>query len=220
MDLDANQAEKTEVTALIERAMQGDDSVWGEVYEKTRRYVYFMAIKTLRNEQDAQDIVHDVYIQVIRSIGQLYSADSFYGWLRSIIFSKCTDFAKKKKPSLIDDGDVQLEEIPEIDDKFLPDMILDSAETRRMIMELVDALPDAQRQSVLFYYYDEMTVDQIAALMECSAGTVKSRLNYARTKIKSGVEEYERIFGFRPVIYEVKLATGARLLKVQNKTHK
>ncbi|GHV17957.1 hypothetical protein FACS18949_07020 [Clostridia bacterium] len=184
--------ERTVVTALIERAMRGDDSVWGEVYEKTHRYVYFMTLKTLRNEQDAQDIAHDVYIQVIRSIGQLYSADSFYGWLRRIIFSKCTDFVKKKKPSLIDDGDTPLEEIPEVGEQFLPDMVLDSAETRRMVMELIDALPDAQRQAVLFYYYDEMTVDQIAELMACSAGTVKSRLNYARAKIKAGVEEHER----------------------------
>jgi RNA polymerase sigma factor (sigma-70 family) len=194
MDLNAkaNQDEKTEVTLLVERAMRGDDSVWGEVYEKTHRYVYYMTLKTLRNEQDAQDIAHDVYIQVIRSIGQLYSADSFYGWLRRIIFNKCTDFLKKKKPSLIDDGDTPLEEIPEVGEQFLPDAVLDSAEARRMIMELIDALPDAQRQSVLFYYYDEMTVDQIATLMECSAGTVKSRLNYARAKIKSGVEEHER----------------------------
>ncbi|MDR2899049.1 MAG: sigma-70 family RNA polymerase sigma factor [Clostridiales bacterium] len=192
MDLKARQDEKTAVTALIERAMQGDDSVWGEVYDKTRRYVYFIALKSLRNEQDAQDITQDVYIQVIRSIGQLYNADSFYGWLRRIIFSKCTDFMKKKKPVLAEDADVDLETAVQVDEAFLPESILDSAETRRMVMELVDALPDAQRQSVLFYYYDDMTVDQIAALMECSAGTVKSRLNYARTKIKSGVEEHER----------------------------
>jgi RNA polymerase sigma factor (sigma-70 family) len=192
MSTKTEQAEKAEVTILIERAMNGDDSVWGEVYEKTRRYVYFIALKFLRNEQDAEDITQDVYIQVIRSVGQLYSADSFYGWLRRIIFSKCTDFTKKKKPVLAEDIELDLDNSPEIDDAFLPDMVLDSAETRRMVMELIDALPDVQRQTVLFYYYDEMTVDQIAALMECSAGTVKSRLNYARAKIKEGVKEHER----------------------------
>jgi RNA polymerase sigma factor (sigma-70 family) len=191
MDVNAKQNEKTEVTALIKRAMDGDDSVWGEVYEKTHRYVYFIARKTLRNEQDAEDITHDVYIQIIRSIKELYSADSFYGWLRRIIFSKCTDLMKKKKPVLAEDAEV-VETSIEVDEAFLPDMVLDSAETRRMVMELIDALPDAQRQSVLFYYYDEMTIDQIAALMECSAGTLKSRLNYARAKIKAGVEEHER----------------------------
>jgi len=184
---------KNEVVELARRAMGGDDSVWGEIYEKTHRYVYFMALKFLRSEQDAQDITQEVYIQTIRSIGQLYSADSFYGWLRTIIYSKCKDFVKKKRPALLEDeAQGWLENMPEMDDTFLPDMTLDSAESRRMILELIDALPYQQRQTVLFYYYDEMTIDQIAALMECPAGTVKSRLNYARQQIKNGVEEHER----------------------------
>ena len=63
-------ASKNEVVLLAKRAMGGDDSVWGEIYEKTHRYVYFMALKSLRTEQDAQDVTQEVYIQAIRSIGQ------------------------------------------------------------------------------------------------------------------------------------------------------
>jgi len=186
-------ATKNEVVRLVKRAMSGDDSVWGEIYEKTHRYVYFMALKFLRSDQDAQDITQEVYIQTIRSVGQLHSADSFFGWLRTIVYSKCKDFVKKKKPVLLEEEDQDwLANLPEIDDKFLPDITLDSAEGRRMILELVDALPYQQRQTVLFYYYDEMTIEQIASLMECPAGTVKSRLNYARQQIKNGVEEHER----------------------------
>jgi len=192
-ELSSETTVKNEVVELVRRAMGGDDSVWGEVYEKTHRYVYFMALKFLRSEQDAQDITQEVYIQAIRSVGQLYSADSFFGWLRTIIYSKCKNFVKKKKPALLEDEATGwLENMPEIDDTFLPDMTLDSAESRRMILELIDALPYQQRQTVLFYYYDEMTIDQIATLMECPAGTVKSRLNYARQQIKNGVEEHER----------------------------
>jgi len=188
-------SDKNEVVLLAKRAMCGDDSVWGEIYEKTNRYVYFMALKFLSAEQDAQDIAQEVYIQAIRSIGQLYAAESFFGWIRSIIFSKCKDLVKKKKPVLLDDdedGGSPLDDIPEIGENFIPDMALDSAETRRMILELIDALPYAQRQAVLFFYYDEMTIDQIAAVMECPTGTVKSRLNYARQQIKKGVEEHEK----------------------------
>ena len=188
-------ANRNEVVLLAGRAMRGDDSVWGEIYEKTQRYVYYMALKFLRSEQDAQDVTQEVFIQAIRSIGQLYTADSFFGWLRSIIFSKCKDLMKKKKPILLEedeDGGSPLDDMPEISGNFIPDMALDDAETRRMILELVDALPYQQRQAVLFYYYDEMTVGQIAAVMECPEGTVKSRLNYARRQIKKGVEEHEK----------------------------
>ena len=61
-----------------------------------------------------------------------------------------------------------------------------------MILDLVDALPPEQRMCVLFYYYDEMSVREIAQAMDTSEGTVKSRLNYARKSIKAGVEDYER----------------------------
>ena len=186
---------KNDVILLAEKAIKGDDSVWGEIYEKTHRYVYYLAFKTLRSDDDAQDIAQEVYIQAMRSIGALQNAESFYAWLRSIIFSKCKDLVKKKKPALLEDdedGGSPLDDMPELNEEFLPEHVLDSSETRRMVLELVDELPHLQRQSVMFFYYDEMTVDQIASLMECASGTVKSRLNYARQSIKKGVEEYER----------------------------
>ena len=189
-----NKAVKNEVISLVNRAMQGDNSVWAEIYEKTHRYVYYMALKSLKSEQDAQDITQDVYIQLIQYIEQLKVADAFYGWLRSIIFSRCMNLMKKKKPVLIDDesGITPFEDIPEQNEEFLPESVLDNFETRRMILKIVDDLPDIQRQTVLFYYYDEMSVEQIASLMECAAGTVKSRLNYARQQIRKGVDEHER----------------------------
>ena len=188
-------AESNDVILLAQSAMQGDDSVWGEIYEKTHRHVYYMVLKTLGSEQDAQDITQEVYIQAIRSIRQLQNANSFFGWLRSIVFSKCKDYVKKKRPDLLDDTDESgslLSDIPEQNVEFLPERVLDSSETRRMVLGLVDELPYLQRQTVLLFYYDDMTVDQIAALMECASGTVKSRLGYARQHIRKGVEEFER----------------------------
>ena len=68
-----------------------------------------------------------------------------------------------------------------------PDKGLDNEETRRMILGLVDALPPEQQMTVLFYYYDEMTVKQIAEAMDISEDTVKSRLNDARRSIAESI---------------------------------
>ena len=57
---------KQEVILLVYRAIQGDESVWGEIFEKTHRYVYYYALRFLHSEQDAQDITQEVYIQAIR----------------------------------------------------------------------------------------------------------------------------------------------------------
>ena len=91
-----------------------------------------------------------------------------------------------------EEGNSMLEHVENLDETLVPDKALDNEETRRMILGLVDDLPPEQRMSVLFYYYDEMSVKQIAEAMDTSEGTVKSRLNYARKSIKAGVEEYER----------------------------
>ena len=186
---------KSDAIMLVKRAMHGDESVWGEIYEKTYRYAFFLAYKFLLSEEDAQDITQEAYMQAIRSIRQLYDAENFYAWLRSIIFSKCNDLVKKKKPMLLGDGVddcLASNGMCEIRDDFIPDMALDNAETQRMILELVDALPYPQRQAVMFYYFDDMTVDQIASLAVCPIGTVKSRLNYARKQIREGVEEHAK----------------------------
>ena len=76
--------------------------------------------------------------------------------------------------------------------EFMPEESVDYAEIKRMMQEILDKLSDEQRLCVLMYYYDEMSVGEIAETLECSAGTIKSRLNYARKYIKAEVEALEK----------------------------
>ena len=69
---------------------------------------------------------------------------------------------------------------------------MDYAETKRLMKEILDGLPEDQKLCVLMYYYEELSVAEIADALGCSTGTVKSRLNYARKKIRNDVEELER----------------------------
>ena len=66
---------------------------------------------------------------------------------------------------------------------------MDYAETKRLMKEILDGLPEDQKLWVLMYYYEELSVADIADVLGCSTGTVKSRLNYARKKIRNDVEE-------------------------------
>jgi RNA polymerase sigma factor (sigma-70 family) len=184
-----------DITTMVNYAIQGDNSYWDGIFSHSYRYVYYQAMKFLKSEQDAQDVTQDVYMQVFRSIKSLNSADSFYGWLRSIVFSKCNDLVKKNKNILLNENDDEhsvINDLEENDDNFIPDMALDNDETKRMILDIVDALPYEQRQIIMYYYYDELPVSEIAELMDCPVGTVKSRLNYARKQIKQGVLEHEK----------------------------
>ena len=73
-------------------------------------------------------------------------------------------------------------------EEFIPEAVLVDREKQRLLAEILDNLSTEQKLSVQYFYYEEMSVNEIAELMGCSTGTVKSRLNYARKSIKSSVE--------------------------------
>lgn len=188
--------EQEKLKALVEQARQGDPAAQESLLAAVQNRVYYHCKKMLKHEQDAQDAAQDVLIAVLTGLDKLREPAAFWGWVNGITANRCRHLlsAPHKEWQIPEDeeGNSMLESVESLDQTLVPEAVLDDAETQRMILDLVDALPPEQRMSVLFYYYDEMSVKQIAQAMEVSEGTVKSRLNYARKSIRSGVEEYER----------------------------
>ncbi|MBO5928736.1 MAG: sigma-70 family RNA polymerase sigma factor, partial [Clostridia bacterium] len=91
-----------------------------------------------------------------------------------------------------EDGKTVFDDLKEENAEFIPDEALDQSDFKKTILSLLDELSEEQRSAVMMYYFDEMSVGQIAEIQGVSEGTVKSRLNYARTSIKASVEEYEK----------------------------
>lgn len=186
------------ITAAAMRLKDGDMRAFDELYALTHDKVYFLALKMLRNQEDALEIVQETYLSVYQSIGKLYNPEVFNTWLSKITVNKCRDFLGKNKEVLFsesktddeDDYDIT-DTIEETDSTVIPHEVLDSAETRNMVMALIDKLPIAQRTTLLLYYYQQLSVDEVAAVMDCPVATVKSRLQYARKQVKKGVEGYE-----------------------------
>jgi RNA polymerase sigma factor (sigma-70 family) len=181
----------------VVRLKNGDHQAFEELYELTYNKVYFLALKVVRNQENALEIVQETYISVYKSLDKLIKPEVFNAWLSKIVINKCKDHLGKPKDILLTENedlkDIDvIEEIEDTSSDFNPAEVLDKAETRNMIMALIDNLPDAQRTTLLLHYYQGLNVDEIAAIMECPAATVKSRLLYARRQIKAGVDGYEQ----------------------------
>ena len=185
--------------------------------------VYYQCKKMLKNEEEAQDATQDILISVLTGLDKLREPVAFYGWVNGIAANRCkhllTQGTKEWQIPEDEEGNSLLDDLEELDDQVVPDKAVDNEETRRMIAQLVDDLPEAQRMTVLLYYYDEMSVRDIAAVMETTEGTVKSRLNYARKSIKEGVEGYERqglkLYGISPLpllLYFLRKDAAAHVL--------
>lgn len=193
----------------VRAAQNGDPEAMNRLLVAVQDMVYYSCLRMLRNETDAQDASQEILITVYRRIDALADPLSYLGWVKRITANRCRDrLGASNKAFLLhetEDGADALAAFEEPDEQRVPDKALDNAETRRMINELIDRLPDEQRICVILYYYNEMKTREIAEALNVSEGTVKSRLNYARKSIKAGVEEYEKqgikLYGLSPLLF-------------------
>ena len=192
---------------LVLLARQDDQNAINELYNQTFKKAYFIArtaIKSSDGDYSSQieDILQDAYVKAFSSLDKMEDPEKFQGWLDTIVINRCKDFLKKKKPTLFsdmasensDDGSIlEFEDSRENDRmEFKPEETVDYGETKRLIAEMLDRMPEDQKMCLLMYYYEEMSVRQIAEAMDCSEGTIKSRLNYARKNLKGQVLELEK----------------------------
>ena len=183
--------EQEKLLELIRRSRERDLDAQEELVRTAQNRVYYHCKKMLKHEETAWDAAQDVLLAMITSLDQLQEPAAFWGWVDGITADRCkhllsTSHKERQLPE-DEEGSALLESVEDLEETLAPDKGLDNEETRRMILGLVDALPPEQQMTVLFYYYDEMTVKQIAEAMDTSEDTVKSRLNDARRSIEESI---------------------------------
>jgi len=196
--------EKEHLIGVVNRARQGDESAKEALYLDTYKSTYRFALRMVRNTEDAEDITQEVFITVCNKIAELREPAAFYKWVNQITVNKCNElFRKYKGIAFLDDEDAIMTMVDD-DPMNLPDKAIDDEATRQIIMDVIENLPDGQRSCVLYYYYSQLTIAQIADILEISEGTVKSRLSTARAKIRAALEEKEKKEGIK--LYGIPLA--------------
>ena len=183
--------EQEKLLELIRRSRERDLDAQEDLMRAAQNRVYYHCKKMLKHEETAWDASQDVLLAMITSLDQLQEPAAFWGWVDGITADRCkhllsTSHKERQLPE-DEEGSALLESVEDLEETLTPDKGLDNEETRRMILGLVDALPPEQRMTVLFYYYDEMTVKQIAEAMDTSEDTVKSRLNDAQRSIAESI---------------------------------
>ena len=183
--------EKEKIRRLVLQAGQGDRAAFGALYEETGRSVYFNCLKLLGNAQQAEDITQDTFMKALEKLDSLKEPENFSAWVNRIAINNCKMYFRKNPRIAEEESEKIIDDTP--DSELIPDDYADSEEKRRIIMNIIDTtLTDEQRQTIVLYYFDMMSVAEIAEIMECSVGTVTSRLSAARKKIREAVLIYEK----------------------------
>lgn len=187
------------LAGLVAAARIGDQDAISVLYEKTYSKVYYTVKSMIKDEDAVFDIVQDAYIKAFTHLDSFQGDTKFLAWVRQIAANTARDWLKKKRPMLFaelesgDGQDTPVEELfPDERSEHLPDQIIDRKETEYLIREIIEELPEDQRAAIGMFYYEEMSVKEIAAAMGVSESAVKSRLMYGRRKIEKKVRELEK----------------------------
>lgn len=161
------------------------------LYNEGYKAVYWTAMSILKNKEETEDVVQDTFITAYESYDSLKDKSKAVAWVKKIAANKCLNIVTRRRTVNADDE--FLENTEDISDNFLPDSIVESKEKRKIIMDIINnTLSEDTAMTIILFYFNEMSVKEIAERLDIPQGTVLSRLNYAKKKIKKEVEKYEK----------------------------
>ena len=182
------------IKELVSSAKSGNKKSFDKLYELTHNDVWYNCVSLLKDEENAKDIMQETYITAFLKLDILKDEEKFCSWLTAIATNKSKNKLKGKVEYQIDD-EVLIAKT-ETDELMLPEEYINKAEKRKVLLQIIeDTLSFNQYQVVLMFYFNELSIAEIAQALEISEGTVKSRLNSSRAKMKTAIEDYENKSG-------------------------
>lgn len=179
-----------EIKELVSGAKKGSQKAFNKLYDLTKNDIWLTCISLLKNEENAKDVMQETYITAFLKLETLENEDKFCPWLRMTAVNKSKDFLKGKVEYQIED-EVLTNEV-ETNEVMLPEEYITNNSKREIILQLMsDTLTHSQYVTVFLFYFDELSISEISEVLEVSEGTVKSRLNSSRKKMKTAIEKYE-----------------------------
>ena len=178
---------------LVERVQKGDKQAFDMLVVKYQGRVMSMVSHMVRDHHEAQDIVQEAFIKAYRALPRFRGDSAFYTWLYRIAMNTAKNYlvSKGRRPAI---GGVELDEaevvgIPKLQDIESPERQLLRDELEQVINSAIRKLPDDLRTAITLREFDGLSYEEIAQIMDCPVGTVRSRIFRAREAIDKQIKE-------------------------------
>ncbi|QDU56311.1 RNA polymerase sigma factor [Aeoliella mucimassa] len=178
-----NTSDRINDELLVIRAQQGSEQAVTELVERWQHRLWRFAWRMTDDEQAAWDVLQEAWIVMSRTIGQLEVPAAFPAWAYRITSNKARDWIRRRQTRRRADH-IYSSSRTEVD----PDPV-DRIDQFEDLTQALAALPGSDRAILSLYYEDGFSVSQIANILEVAAGTVKSRLHYARRRLRRSLSE-------------------------------
>jgi len=181
---------------LLKRCVKGSTEAFGELVAHYQDAIFNLVYRMIGHREDANDVTQEVFLRAFRKIGTFQGRSRFATWLYSIATNQAIS-ERRKRSAAVRKGRVQMSTLagdeggsydPPGDDPA-PEEQMSAVEVRRQIEQAIDELPDDYRAVVVLRDVEELDYDGIADALNCSRGTVKSRLHRARLQLRRKLEQ-------------------------------
>ena len=167
---------------LIRRAKQGDAAAFEQLMRLHGQFVYNLALRTLNNQQDAEDVTQETFLQLLQALATFRGDSQFRTWLYRIVINLCYQRLPhlKRELNLLDDGELfkMRDERPSI-----PDILL-AEELKLQMLAAVQDLPESYRLLITLRHLQGMSYAEIAEVTRMPLGTVKTGIFRARRELR------------------------------------
>lgn len=176
--------------ALIKKCKNGDVEAFEDLINTYQKKAYNIALRIMTNEEDAKDMAQEAFIRIYKSIMNFREESSFSTWIYRIVTNVCLDEVRKRKNR----ATISIDTTINIDgsetkyelscDKETPEGIYEKAEKKEIILGTINELSEEYKSAIVLRDIEGFSYEEIATIMNCSIGTVKSRINRARNILK------------------------------------
>ena len=184
---------------LVNRARRGDLHAYDELVKRYQTRIYATIYHMTSNHEDANDLAQEAFIKAYSALKSFKGGSSFYTWLYRIAVNKTINFLKQRKNKFhlsLNDIDFNAEHDPDlmalISDKT-PTRDVALAELQKKLNEALLTLSEPHRMVVVLHDVQGLSHDEIAEIMDCNIGTVRSRLFYARQQMQGQLADYIKL---------------------------
>lgn len=197
-DAAAADDEAAEVRALVDRARRQDLDAYNELVTRYQSRIYALIYNMTSSREDTEDLVQDVFVKAYRSLGWFKGDASFYTWIYRIAVNRTINFLKRRKrlstgKMSLDDMDLAIERDADyvaLSSRESPFRDMTITELQERLNKALQTLSEKHRTVVVLHDIQGVPHDEIGNILGCSAGTVRSRLFYARQQLQKELAEF------------------------------
>ncbi|WP_205461865.1 RNA polymerase sigma factor [Mangrovibacterium lignilyticum] len=166
----------------IAKVLEGDTASFSYLVEHYQDMVYGLALKMLRNEEDAEEMAQDSFVKAYRSLNSYKKKAKFSTWLYSITYNGCISLLRRRKLEVRSMDEQQLSDRDEI---WLNNQLaeMDKVFVEKKLNEAIAKLPELEQILITLYYYEDQKVEEISQITGLSESNVKVKIHRARKKM-------------------------------------